>query len=87
MTSVIIFTAVFALIRSVLELLPSAETVEMYLYNGSDALDSFIDYIHCACYLLPMNTVQTILSIIIDLMVWRIIASVFSSLWDLLPIV
>lgn len=87
MTSVIIFTAVFSMIVGVLDMLPSADSVQAYLYSGDTALSVFIDYIHCACYLLPMSTVITIFSIMIALLAWRCIVSAVATLWNLLPIV
>lgn len=43
-------------------------------------------YIRAAMYFLPLNTVITILSLVVSLAVFRIVVSLVKTLWDMLPV-
>ena len=83
----IIFGVVSVIFTAIFELIPSSDVVEIALQNGDTVLDSFLDYVHCACYLLPMGTVSIILTIFVALMVFRIVVAALTSLWNVLPFV
>lgn len=52
----------------------------------SGAMSYFISLLRVVFYLLPMDIVVVIVSIIISFTTWRIIVSLIRTLWDLLPI-
>ena len=52
----------------------------------SGAMSYFISLLRVVFYLLPMDTVVVIVSIIISFTTWRIIVTLIRTLWDLLPI-
>ena len=53
----------------------------------SGAMSYFISLLRVVFYLLPMDTVVVIVSIIVSFTTWRIIVSLLRTLWDVLPIV
>ena len=79
--AVFVIGAVFGIFA----LMPSSDVVAVALESNAGLLDSFADYIHCACYLLPMGTVQTIIAIICTLMILRLVIAFLKTLWGILP--
>lgn len=49
-------------------------------------LQSALDMIHLAGYMLPMGTIVTIIGIIGFLMTWRIAVSLLRTIWEVLPL-
>lgn len=48
---------------------------------------SALDFIRLAGYLLPMDTIITIIMIINVLMAWQITVAILRTIWDVLPLV
>lgn len=53
----------------------------------TSAFQYFVDILKVACYMLPMNTVSTIVGIIVGISGLRIVIAVIRTIWDLLPVV
>ena len=51
------------------------------------AFQAFIGILKIAMYLLPMQTVVTIISIVVWLTIFRIVISLIKTVWELLPLV
>ena len=69
---------VFLCLRGLLALLPDVSW-------STGSVSSFMDYVSMACYLFPMNTIVTIMGLVITLMVFRIVVSIIKTIWDVLP--
>lgn len=73
---------VFNLVESVLSILPAFD------WNvKSSFFSAFLDMLRLACYLLPMETIVTIIVLINVLLVFRIAVSLLKTIWDILPLV
>ena len=77
---------VCGVVFSILALMPDVDAISVALESNAGLLDSFADYIQCACYLLPMGTVNTIIVVICGLMVLRLVVSFLKTLWGVLPL-
>lgn len=80
MISEFLLNIVFGISHGALSLLP-----EISLDVDSSSFEYFLAIVRSACYLLPMGTVGTIISIIIVISVWRIGVSIVKAVWDVLP--
>ena len=47
----------------------------------------FMGVVRCVLYMLPLGTVNTILSIIVAVTAFRIAISIVKTIWDLIPLV
>lgn len=82
MISEFIFNIIFAIVSGMLSLLPDIS------WNvDSGALSTFLDYVRVASYLLPMDTIGTIVGLIISIITFRIIISLIKTIWEVLPLV
>ena len=73
---------VFKIVEGVLSILPNFSwSVENSFFSSA------LDLIRVACYLLPMGTVVSIITIINLLLVIRIAIAIIKTIWDLLPLV
>lgn len=73
---------VFGIVEGVLSILPNFSwSVENSFFSSA------LDLIRVACYLLPMGTVVSIITIINLLLVIRIAIAIIKTIWDLLPLV
>lgn len=82
MISEFFLNIVFNLVNGMLLLLPDISwSVE------SSAFEFLLSFLRCVAYLLPWNTVLTILGLIVALSVFRIIIAIIKAVWDLLPLV
>lgn len=52
---------------------------------STSAFEYFLDIVRVVGYLMPINTVTTIIKLIIALTIFRIIIAVIKTVWDLLP--
>ena len=77
----ILFLVIFALVISVLVLLPDIE-----INKDEVVSSSAFTYIRAAMYFIPAGTVFSILGIILALWTFRVIVAVVKVIWDLLPI-
>ena len=75
-----IFSIVFTLLSGLLSMLPNVELVV-----SADMFTKFFEIIQVVCYLFPVDTVITIVGIIIALNVFRIVVSFIKTLWQLIP--
>lgn len=73
---------VFNLVTGALNLLP-----DVSWSVDTSAFQYLLSFIRCVAYLLPWNTVLSILSLIVILSVFRIIIAIVKAVWDLLPLV
>ena len=76
-----ILTFFFNLLRLILGVLP-----DFSWSLDTSAGSYFFSIVSAVSYMLPMNTVVMIAGITIDLLLFRIIVSIFRTLWDLIPI-
>ena len=51
-----------------------------------EAYDLFFEILEFVCYFLPMGTVSAIFSIVLMILTTRIIISVLTMLWNILPV-
>ena len=73
---------VFGLLSGAFSLLP-----DITFSLESSVYQYFIDIVKVAAYMLPMNTVSAIVSLIIQLTIIRIVIAFFTALWNVLPVV
>lgn len=77
-----ILNIVFGIVEGLLALLPDMSwSIEVSKFSA------FASVIRTVTYLLPMDTVTAILSIIIAITVFKVIISLIKTIWELLPIV
>lgn len=73
---------VFRIVEGVLSILPNFSwSVENSFFSSA------LDLLRVACYLLPMGTVVSIITIINLLLIFRIAISIIKTIWELLPLV
>lgn len=77
-----LFNIIFAIVRGMLNLLPD---ISWDVDFG--ALSYFVDIVRVVSYLLPMQTVTIIVSLIFSIICFRIVISLIKTIWELLPIV
>lgn len=76
-----ILNGVFAIVEALLRLLPDIS------WNlDTTAFNVFLDILEMVCYLLPMPTIVTIVTLVIGLVTFRIIISLIRTIWELLPL-
>lgn len=71
---------VLSVFRSILGVLP-----DINLNVDSGLYASFLDMVSGVVYLLPINTIVTIGSIILAILGFRIFIAIPKAIWDLLP--
>lgn len=76
------FNLVFGILKGLLSLLPDITWVV-----DNNAISTFLDIVSVVLYLLPINTVFAILTIVVALNIFKIIVSIVKTIWDLLPLV
>lgn len=47
---------------------------------------TFLDIVKSICYLLPIGTIVTILSLTVSFIIFKAVISLIKTIWDLLPI-
>lgn len=73
---------VFGLISGFFNLLPD------FSWNvETSAFSYFISIIEVAAYMLPLQTISTIIGLIFWITVFQIVVSFIKTIWDLLPLV
>lgn len=77
-----VFDLFFKLLEGFFSMLP-----DVSWSVDTTAFQSFIGIIKVAMYLFPMQTVVTIISIVVWLTIFRILISIVKTIWDLLPFV
>ena len=73
---------VFNIVSGFLSLLPSID-----FSVDSTVFEYFLGIVRVAGYMLPMGTVSAILSLIVNLTIFRIVIAFIKTIWDLLPVV
>lgn len=81
MIVVAIFNIIFPLLGSLLGV------VDIDISLASEFMGKVGEFFSVACYLLPMPTVISILTITATLMTFRIIVALLKTIWDVLPLV
>lgn len=72
---------VFNIVESVLSILPTFD------WNiKASFLQSALDMVHLAGYMLPMDTIVAIIAIIEILVLWKIAVALLRTIWDILPL-
>lgn len=76
----------FAVVEGLLSLLPSVS------YSGSlpsrwNSFQTFWGYVQMVAYLLPLNTIVSILALVLTISFFRLAIAVIRAVWDLLPFV
>lgn len=82
MISEFFINIIFTLVSGMLKLLP-----DIQWSVDTTAFQYFLDIVKVVGYLLPMDTVSTIIGLIIDLTIFRILIAIPKAIWDLLPMV
>lgn len=78
-----IIDIVFSLFNRILEFIPNYD----WSIN-SEFIETALGMVQLACYMLPMTTaVIPMISIIAILILWRIVISLFKTIWEVLPLV
>ena len=78
----LMFNIVFGIVKTLLSALP-----DFNLDFDTSIVSVFVDYVKMACYLLPMNTIATIVSLIFTIIIVRVVISFIKTIWELLPLV
>lgn len=73
---------VFQIANGILSLLPSFSIPTVMARDST-----FFGMVRCVLYLLPLDTIGTIVGILVSISLFRLIISVIKTIWDLLPIV
>lgn len=81
MISQFFLNIIFALVTGFLNLLP-----EINFDVDSSAFQYFLGIVQVASYMLPMQTILSIVSLIIAFTVFRIVIAAIKAVWDLLPL-
>ena len=82
MVSEFLLNIVFNLLEWLLSPLP-----ELDISLNFGATSTFFGVVRCVLYMLPVDTISTIIGIIIAMGAFRIFISIAKTIWDLLPIV
>ena len=82
MISEFLLNIVFGIVSGMLLFLP-----DISWSVDSAALNTFLDYVRVGSYLLPMDTVGTIVGLVCSIIAFRVIISLIKTIWELLPIV
>lgn len=78
-----IIDIVFSLFNRILAMIPNYD-----LSIKSEFIETALGMVQLACYMLPMTTaVIPMISIIAILILWRIVISLFKTIWEVLPLV
>ena len=51
-----------------------------------DSIAVFRDYVKVALYFLPVGTIRTIFSLVIGIQFYKIVVSLFKTVWAVLPV-
>ena len=54
------------------------------IFSG-EALNLFVNFLKAACYFLPIYTLLPLFGIWFALWTWKVLVSLFRTLWDVLP--
>lgn len=82
MISEFFINIIFGLVSGMLE---SAPVIEWSVETSS--FQYFLDIIKVAGYMLPIQTVSQIVSVVCGLTLFRIVIAIPKAIWDLLPLV
>ena len=82
MISEFVLNIVFKLVSWVLDLLPVV-SVEV----DPVAFEYFFGYVKAASYMLPMDTVATIVGLVVSFTVFRLGIALIKTVWALIPVV
>ncbi len=77
-----ILNIVFNLVMGFLQVLPAVDFVV-----PTEWVAFFTDSVRVVCFLLPIGTVKSILTLVVGFTVFRIVIALIKTIWDLLPIV
>lgn len=81
MIIVAIFNIIFPLLGGLLGI------VDIDISMASEFMSKTGEFFSVACYLLPMNTVISIMAITVILINFRILIAILKTLWAILPLV
>lgn len=70
----------------ILSLLPNVSIATVQTIDTGSGWDMFVNFVRMALYFFPVDTVITILNIILTLMIVRCIIAFLKTLWAVLPI-
>ena len=82
MISEFFLNIIFGLISGMLSLLPDIS----WSFSVS-ALHPFLIFVRAAGYMLPIDTILTIMSLVISFTMVRVVVALIRTIWDLLPLV
>lgn len=75
-----LFDLLFSILEDFLSFIPDVSwTVEGSFF------DVFLDVLKMVCYMFPMDTVTSILTIVIAVNIFRVVIAFIKAVWDLLP--
>lgn len=82
MISEFLINIVFRIVEGALSILPAFD------WNvKASFFQSFLDMLRLACYLLPMQTITAIITLIVFFMNFRLVISLLRTIWEILPLV
>ena len=82
MISEFFLNIVFTLVEWLLSPLP-----EMDISLNFGATSYFFGIVRCVLYMLPLDTISTIIGIVVAMGLFRIFIAIVKTIWDLLPLV
>lgn len=82
MISEFLLNIVFSIVEGLLSFLPS---ISIPVTMARDS--TFFGLVRCVLYLLPLDTVGTIVGLLVAIASFRLIIAVIKTIWDLLPLV
>lgn len=81
LSKALIFVLVFSVVVMLIGFLPTINIDPTAVVTSSAYA-----YIRAGCYFLPMQTVVTIISLVLALWLFRLIVAIIKALWDILPV-
>lgn len=73
---------IFTILINLFEVLPNISWT-----TDDSAISTFLGFISVIAYLLPMDTITRLFSLVVSLMVFRIVIAIVKTIWNLLPFV
>ena len=82
MISEFFLNIVFSIVEGLLSFLPQISIPAVMARDST-----FFGAVRCVLYMLPLDTIGTIIGLIVAITGFRIVISLIKTIWDLLPLV
>lgn len=82
-----LLSLIFPLITAFFDKFPEAGSLDIDVESITEHFDAFFEILKVPFYVLPMETIITVITITISIFIVRIIISLIKTIWALLPVV